>query len=600
MQTSGRGNFKAVECKQKPGRKRMYLDFKKQKKFIVIVLGHAFFSIICSLFFFGKIVADAGIENKAYTYFASGATLAEDRLSRVFCIVASYILAVGLIYLFWRFCFCLFLELKKKHSLAYLFLAVVLLGVFLVLCIYPDMFGMETTDDYMNYAYAKELLPMYWHGFFTNVVYCACMIFIPHPVAIPLIQFLFGISILFYLGNTFMTHVSGKKRYQIVLAFGLGFMVFLLPETINILFCPTRNCMYAILSLGMLAILVTDYLNKKELTKQKFVLLSCLFAIAGSWRGEGMLYLLAFPFLLYATYLSGRSIMPSKWKEKTFRQHTLWAMTFYVLLCVLFQLPDKYGAAKYQNSDYMIANTTGPLSAVFHNEKAQLSYEGAALDMERIHNIIPIEYIYKYGCNGGFFYNAEEGRWVRQSGASKKEGKEYVSAAYRILLHNLPDYLKYQWNLFLDANSIKDFHFSVDFGKENMENALELEPYVRAFELYDAGLEDLKKKDFTFLHGKVENIGKKLFEIITTKKAYKNGSSGMAKVFLIGIIVLTALIALLRRNYQYFLIAALNLALLAVIILMAPWSRPNYYYSVFFHMYWCLLYYLTDWLEGKL
>ena len=562
----------------------MFAKIKKLKGIYWIIFLHILIGFLCSIFFFQGLGIEAGWENRAYAYLWSGESLREDKLSRMLCFLASYVLAIVLIWLLWKFLFCFWERLKEKKVSSILFLVVLIAGLFLILCLYPEMFGVETTDDYMNYVYARELLPMYWHGFLTNVVYIACMIVFPHPVSIPVIQFIFGVSVLFYIGGTFMTHLSGRKKAKTALVSCFFLLVVLLPETIRILIYPTRNCMYAIVCLWALGILFVDGEKNGELTKRKFTLLVFLFAVLGSWRGEGILYLLAFPFLLYFTY-------EQKSRKKLFSKAHGKQLLFYLTICILFMLPDKYGVNKYQNSDYMIANTTGPISAVLHDEGANVSYDGIKEDLEHIAEVIPLEYIYQYGCNGGFYYNAISGRWVRQSGTSKLEGRQYISSAYRLLLYNLPDYLKYQWNLFLDANSIKGMRLSVDFGSETMENVRELQPYARAFELYDAGEENLETYDLKLGGKETKAFLAKYIPSGNCKKSLDNsGIAGIIKLVLAGGMIFTAFVALFKKNYQYFLISALNLAVLAVIILMAPWSRPNYYYSVFFNMYGCLLY----------
>lgn len=562
----------------------MFAKIKKLKGIYWIIFLHILIGFLCSFFFFQGLEIEAGWENRAYAYLWSGESLREDKLSRMLCFLASYVLAIVLIWLLWKFLFYFWERLKEKKVSSILFLVVLIAGLFLILCLYPEMFGVETTDDYMNYVYARELLPMYWHGFLTNVVYIACMIVFPHPVSIPIIQFIFGVSVLFYIGGTFMTRVSGKKKAKTALVSCFFLLIVLLPETIRILIYPTRNCMYAIVCLWALGILFVDGEKNGELTKRKFTLLVFLFAVLGSWRGEGILYLLAFPFLIYFTY-------EQKSRKKLLSKAHGKQLLFYLTICILFMLPDKYGVNKYQNSDYMIANTTGPISAVLHDEGANVSYDGIKEDLEHIAEVIPLEYIYQYGCNGGFYYNAISGRWVRQSGTSKLEGRQYISSAYRLLLYNLPDYLKYQWNLFLDANSIKGMRLSVDFGSETMENVRELQPYARAFELYDAGEENLETYDLKLGGKETKAFLAKYIPSGNYKKSLDNsGIAGIIKLVLAGGMIFTAFVALFKKNYQYFLISALNLAVLAVIILMAPWSRPNYYYSVFFNMYGCLLY----------
>ena len=552
----------------------------KKKYFKIVILGHILCSLIGSFSFFGSILSNVGSENRAYAYLGIGTTLADDVLSRILCMIISSMLAILFIYLFWLLCFTLFCSIKEKNWNAYLFLVVISLGIILILLFYPNMFGLETTDDYMNYVYAKEFLPMYWHGFFTNVVYCACMLVVPHPVMIPIVQFIFANCVVFNL----FTNVKVSKKYTLAVAciVGCGSLL-LLPEFIRVFLCPTRNCMYVILVSGTFSILFVDYIKENQITEKKFYVLACLFALTGCWRGEGSIYLISFPFFYWIVYSR---------EQKMVTLSNIKKILFYILICVIFMIPDKYGVAKYQNSDYMIANTTGPLSAIFHDENANYSYKECQKDLSNIGAVIPIEYIEKYGCNGGFYYNVVQGNFVRQSCVSKDVGNAYVKSSFRFMLYNLPIWIKYQANMFLDANCIQGFRFSIDYGKETLENWNSYEAYERAFELYDAGEADLQQLELLYdkstfadvLESKISYILSQVYTCVRPNTAW-------FKIILIIFTVVSGIISLIKKEYFFVLIAVANLGIWAVVLLMAPWSRPNYYYSVFINMYLAAVFY---------
>lgn len=537
-----------------------------------LTIAHIIISLICSCLYFGQLMPNVGSENIACNYLNFGKDLSWDGLSRGLCLVWSWALAFVFIWFLWKALFKLAQLIKDKKWSAYFEAFFIVLGIALILCLYPQMFGTETTDDYMNLVYAMEFLPMYWHGFWTNVVYCACMIVFPHPVSIPIIQFLFAMYVIHFA----ISELAGflpKDRSTMHCVMSAFLLLPLLPEIIRIFFYPTRNCMYAIPCVYVILVLYVDYWNKRCLTLSKFLLLSILFAFLGSWRGEGIIYLFAFPLLIWVVYFGERTDNLIKDKKLICK-----LLLFYAAICILLLLPDKYGVARYQNSDYMIANTTGPLSATFKNEDANLFYKGAEKDLENINAVIPLEYIEKYGCNAGFYYNAASGRFVRQSGVDKEEGGTYVNSALRVMLYNLPIWVKYQVNMFMSANEIGFFRFKVDYGRETLENWAELQAYIRAFELYDCGESFLEEYEITGVDSQdVSGVLNNLYMVVRQKFAWY-------KVALVLGAIVCSVVAAIKRDWLSVLLMLLNLAVLCVIVLMAPWSRPNYYYSVFINM----------------
>lgn len=550
---------------------------KERKLRIIIPIVHFLIATVHSASFFEKLVMDTGSENLTYDA-GRFVSLAEDTFSVWMCKGMAYVLAAVMVYFFWQYIFEHAGNVANNKRASILIGVGVLIGVICVVTLYPANWAVETKDDYMNYVYAKEFLPMYWHGFVTNAVYCACLILIPHPAVISVIQLLLGCSAFVYLVKVIQRRIMKVKKTYIMMIVMVLTSIVCVPELLRILLYPTRNCMYAILSMWLLIILFTDYMQDKTLTKKRYILLVFLTAFLATWRGEGILYVIAFPVLIFFAYRLG--------KNQVWTKEGALGMMFFIAVCVLLSAPDKYGVNKYQNSDYLIANTTGPLSAVFHDTNANLTYKNAKDDLDTINKVVPLEYIERYGCNGGFYFNAISGRWPRQHGVSKEVGNEYVTSAYRMLLQNLPMYLKYQTNLFIWSNCLKIRVFDIEYGVEELDEVTKLEPYARAFELYDAGEADLKVYN---LWG--SRYSKSLEKRITGLYTYlRNRTSGI-KILMLMLLAVIVVVSLWKKEYFITAICSLCLGILFVIILMAPAVRPNYYYSVFLNIYLCLICY---------
>ena len=51
---------------------------------------------------------------------------------------------------------------------------------------------------------------------------------------------------------------------------------------------------------------------------------------------------------------------------------------------------------------------------------------------------------------------------------------------------------------------------------------------------------------------------------------------------------------MVRRNWFYIVVMTINLALFAAVVLTLPTVRTNYFFYLFFNMYWTLAFYLIQ------
>ena len=415
----------------------------------VILIGYALNLIlcfICSIFYFHPIYEHVGWENRAYKWLSSGETMEEEILGRLLCMIYSYILAMLLLYLMWYWIvrlFKLWNECKSKRIYVLLFLILSFLGILTIIGLYPTPVS-DPPDTAWNYVYAREFLPMYWHGFLTNVVHCACMIIFPHPVAMSIIPFLLGITGLCYI---LYQSVIKNCKHELLCIFIFFIFLLSMPETVQVFIYAGRNYHYALLSVCTLGIFLVDYMNNVIITKAKILWLSFLICFLACWRGEGIAYLVAFPFMLYGAYYQKNTKISLK---KIFK-----SSFFIVGIFLLLRIPDMYGSEKYQGDDYIIINLPGPLSAVWANNP-NTNYKSYEKDMEHINTVININYIIKYADMGSQNYNWDNLRISRQSDAGEN-GKAFIYAAYDILFHNLNTFLKYQFNVFAKSLGVSSF-----------------------------------------------------------------------------------------------------------------------------------------------
>lgn len=297
----------------------MTKEYKVRKtKNTWLILGmtliHFIMASLCSRSFFHSIRAGAGSELIAYGMDFTGSTLAEDMLARFLCKTYAYIVAFVIILAFWGWCFYLFSAWKKKLVKTKYYIALfgfIAVGIALIASVYP-MTIVEATDTTWNYVLAKEWLPIYWHGFLTNVFHCACMIIFPHPIAMSIIPYLIAINGLCYLLYVGLVKNSNGLWIKVVLV--VGFIVVCLPDAFMVLTYAGRNYSYGIFSVGYLGILLTDYNCQQKLSGMKLSVLTAYALILALWRGEGIFYLLFLPVLVYFTYFYKRNVLIN-WKK---------------------------------------------------------------------------------------------------------------------------------------------------------------------------------------------------------------------------------------------------------------------------------------------
>lgn len=562
------------------------MNVSEKNKKLIFFLFSALYVVASQLInnsFFVPLIEHIGSENKAYQYPQTGLTLENDMLSKVFCRFFACVVACVFLYALCRWLLFLYQTWKSQNQIRkYIIILAVanLLAILFLICLYPQPISLSP-DTYYNYVYARAWLPMYWHGFLTNVIYCASMIIFPHPFSMTLIPCLFAINLFGYF-----IYCTLIKRNKHGLLWALLFTVFLffMPETIQIATFVGRNYMYAIVCFSFLCIILLDHCEQRTLTASKCIVLSVLLGVLMTWRTEGILWLPIFPFLVYFTYFHKKNV------TNVLKKYLI--MTLFILVSYsILNVPVKYGNEKYQDSDYFIINLPGPLSAVLNNPDANLTYNGAEDDLATIDSVVPIEYIKKYGEFGSITYNYDNGRVARQCDAGA-QGTEFVVASYNLLLHNLDIYLKFQINLFCESLFLP-IPFDVPYEEGSWHiTETSAETYNFVMNYYSIGERDINQfHGITFINTKIDQFAEFLF---LTLLSYEYILTGWIKLLTTFAVLLICIHALIRKRWVYFFTGGALLGILFAIILTAPTARSNYYFYPFFCQYWLIMFYIIE------
>lgn len=340
-----------------------------------------------------------------------------ESLERLLFIIISIVMGGILIYVFWNIVY-IFCQKWDQIVGKRLFFSCLIIGIAAIIVIYPGMYAYEV-DNYITYRYAMMSYPLYWHHAYTSYVYLACHMFLPHPIAIPLVQFVSFLLIIFYAYNMSISITEKKWRM-------FYFLLLAVPEALYVALNPYRNCFYAILCLGLLIYVYFEFKQQKKLSRTKFVVLLTVFAFIAVWRSEGII----FSIILFA------GIMWIVYGQKLKR---VLLQLFLLLICIkVISIPQDLGSKKYWGSDYTLINCMNSLQSMLNADNVNLQYEGAESDLAAIETITPVEMIKESGIGGYRNYNNGCGRDINQSCASAEDQKAFLKAYMRLTLNNLP------------------------------------------------------------------------------------------------------------------------------------------------------------------
>ena len=187
-----------------------------------------------------------------------------------------------------------------QWMLPYLVLTLVVLVI-----VWPGCWG---SDDLDVLHLARTLEPSSWQHFLTSAAFILCLMFIPVPGGVVLIQTLLIAGIV----GCFLAAAETLARKRMPKPPARGWFVilylpFLLPPVILHDMQPFRSTWSTWTELFTVFLLVWWYLRGRAITKKQLAVFTLLGVLTAAWRSESIYYLAALPVLL--AFLVGKKLV---------------------------------------------------------------------------------------------------------------------------------------------------------------------------------------------------------------------------------------------------------------------------------------------------
>ena len=314
----------------------------------------------------------------------------------------------------------------------------VIMAIFLLL-MWP---GHWVWDEFWQLRTAVNLEIDTWQSYFTIIYRSICIMLIPFPAGIVIIQ----ITILSTICSWVYTKIYTKYKNKII---NFIFFIFMLTPAviINNLY-PLRLTMYSYILLLFMSILLFDWIEGKKLTVYKFLLISFLTFILMIWRSEGIIFLFIEPLLVSLVY-------------KNVNKKILTVVALIILNIIIIKFNNIYlniltRDAKKNEDTYSLTIFINPLSEMLQSD---LKGKNIDEDLENIDKVLNIEVLKanpSYVEIPSFWNNTDElirENWQENLGEFKKS---YV----KIIINNWQEFLKARIKTFLATSCCYEDNFA--------------------------------------------------------------------------------------------------------------------------------------------
>lgn len=497
------------------------------------------------------------------------------------CYVISKIMAGIAIFLLWKLVFSILgKKIHLETTIVFGIIWIVFLGITVIM--WPDVFE-AGGDNFIPYSYAVRLVPEYWHSIYLSCLYSASVMVFPHAIAINILQMTVYVAAVGYLYN----------RIRVSDAFGgarccrfLCLLMFFFRDTFMVATNPERAEYNASFTLIFISIILIDMLEKKVRSGRELAGLLIFAAFLAVFRSEGIVvallgFIALFAGLYRPGYIKGALVIIAL------------AVMFFV-----FKLPIKVGEIKYYGSDYSIINSFNSLHNIFCSDKADLKYSGAEADLAAIEAVTPVELIKEFSSEGYRRFNYSRGHVdINQSMIDKETAESYQKAYRRIVLHNLPIYLKTQWSMLLQASGAGVKAYSEPYtgdGTGMPEFGMELWEVGRADFMVIPGRYTWERNNLRNKMVKAFTIPRfKYIDFLTNTRLY---TGFLALEFIFGIfMIIKAIVGLFKKRYDNLATGVVSLILEGYVVLLAllmPVGANMYFHAFIYGMFATIIVFL--------
>lgn len=424
-------------------------------------------------------------------------------------------------------------------------------GVWFIIS-YPGAWGW---DGYTILEYTKKGEINYWTSLLTSVVYFLGLMIFPSPISVLILQMVFCallVSRVIYI--VFVLTNSKKLAYILIIPC-------VLPVTIMYVLSPVRAILFALLSLCV-CFEFLHLMKVEKITWIEWICFSILIALVAFWRSEGVIFCLLPLCLIFA-----------KRNSLKLKKGLIFCA---ISICMVF-LMKKLTISNYQ---YMITSLYYPIQHMVQTD--ELDYEGVEEDLEKINVVFNVEVMRKSYSDpaGGFnqqdFAYGKEGFHPEQ--ATEEEYHEMLHGFISLVFHKPLLFVKVRLQTFF--GSMQQNGFVVDYISAYDKSAgsnFQPENYL-FFERWNVSMQNILLSLLSFKVGNIQ------IPIIAT--ALNN------MLFPIIALILLFFYELIKRNWEYVLIAFLYIGITVGTIIFEPLGQPMYYLHQYIMGYFLLIFIL--------
>ena len=530
---------------------------KKKNKTVFLIAGiHFLLSVVYRMYFYQYLEDDSGIFTSAVT---DSQTFYSDMAERIVSTLISGAFGFLLIFVIW------YVILQACREIKAVVAGIVLFSCMVAVLAFPACFDIET-DTYILYHEAVRDILDYWQSMYTTCIYNACLLVFPDPVIIPVIQLSGFLGTLYYITRRTYKIFDSKLAWMF-------WLIVLSPECFEIALSPYRGCINTIMCMLFFSIIFMDVAENRKRADWQILLMSLGVAFLTVFRSEQILFPIIWSGILYFVYF---------YKNRRWIRYVF----FTIIFCLLLAFPQKLGDRKYYGKEYTVINKMETLAGMFREDELNISYEGAAEDIQKINALVPIEKLCASGLmgyRGHLFANRNDFNDFSQKA---KRQEQFLKAADHLILKNIGIFLKVRWNIFLGANNVP-VQMGSDFTEEvsAMYDAYAMRVYFGAVEVYKDSwvLRLLYQNPQNGISDRMIGFWEKLMTWFGEKTLFLAVRCVVFILFSIMVCRLYGHKDVAGEVKKIMVVILLMLyAQIAAIFLLSPDDRNTYYYTVFY------------------
>lgn len=357
-----------------------------------------------------------------------------------------------------------------------------------------------------------------------------------------------SVVVSYIVKNTFDYFKNSKWCY-------LVYLPFFLPVTIFYTLYANRPVMYGITYLLLFAICLFDYLNKKKLSKLKFLILALLIAIVSNWRSEAIYLVLAGPLFIFLIY-----------KIKPNLKSIIGVLLPIIGVFIIVKAPQAYLESKQEKVINDSRNIPIYINSLSYMMRKDLRGDNLQENYDKISKVLNIDSLKKYWSidDTPCAWRATDNCIVKDY--TFEDYQEFEGAANEIILNNFDLYLEAKYLTFKNATRLYTEKFTAINLYTSDEGMLLNDPSTKVLTSNET-----RRKFVKLLEGRVDSRYNPYWFY-----RYVNNL-----VIPLLILVIMFIVSIFKKKLITFLLSGMLLGHTLLVFLTAPASYFMYYYNIF-------------------